>query len=91
MSGGKPTVPEIMMNTLTSSDYNSAHASIFSNINYISCAVATLERLESFQPKNYIHSGAFSPDPLGAFFNGEIISTHYSTIMKSSPLVAAHI
>lgn len=49
MDGGKPTVSEYMTDTLTSSDYSSAHTSNFDEIQYILCYIATLEHLKSFQ------------------------------------------
>ena len=85
MGGGKPTVPEKMMGTSTSSDYNSAHTSSFINMRYISCAVAALEHLEPFGPVNYGRIVAFSPGSLRVFVYGETISIRYSITMKSLP------
>ncbi len=85
MDDGKPTVPENIMDTLISSDYNSAHTSNFTPIRYTQCAVANLEHLEPFQPINYIRIVAFSPNSLRAFFYGETISIRYSTTIKPLP------
>ena len=86
MGGGKPAVPENMMDTLTSSDYNSAHTSSFTTVRYTSCAVATLEHLGLFRSVNYMRIVAFSPGLLKAFFYGETISIRYSTTVKSLSL-----
>ena len=87
MGGGKPTVPENMMDTLTSSDYDSAPTLSFTNITYTKYTIATLEHLEPFQSINYIRIVVFSPDSLRAFFYSETISIRYSITMKSFPLV----
>ena len=90
MGGGKPTVPENMVGTLTSSDHNFAHISNSTNIRHRDCAVATLDYLEPFGPVNYIRIVASLPDSLRAFFHGETIFIRYSTTMISLSL-ATHI
>ena len=90
MGSGKPTVPEKIMDTLTSSGCSPAHTSSFTNIKHIQCAIATLEHLEPVRPVNYICIVAFSLDSLRAFFSGETLLTRYSTTVKSPPL-AIHI
>ena len=86
MDGGKPTVPENMRGTLTSSDYNFAHTSNSTKVMYKYYAVATLEHLELFRPANYIYIIAISSDLLRVFFYSKIFSIRYSTTIKSSPL-----
>ena len=83
MGGGKPTVPENMSGTLTSSGYNSAHTSSFNIIMYKDFVTATFKHLRLLQPENYIRIAAFSPDSLKVFFCGETISIRYSTTIKS--------
>ena len=83
MNGGKPTTPESLMGTLSSSDHNFAHTSNPTNIKHRYCAVAALNHSKPFGPVKYIRSVAFSPDSLRAFFYGETISIRYSTTMKS--------
>ena len=48
MSGGKPTVPENLTGTLTSSDYSSANTASFTDITRASYTVATLEYFKTF-------------------------------------------
>ena len=87
MGGGKPTVPENMMGTLTSSDHNFAHILNHTNIRHVYCAAATLGGyLEPLGPVNYIRIVAFSPNSLRAFFHGETIFIHYSTTITSLSL-----
>ena len=87
MDGGKPTVPENLMGTLTSSDYNFAHMSNFIYVEYRYYTVATLDYLESLRPKNYVRIGAFSLDSLRVLFYGETISIRCSINIKSLSLL----
>lgn len=72
---GKPTVPENLMSTLTSSDDNFVHTSSFFKIIHASCAVVTLEHLKPFRIVNYILRRRFLAYPLKGFFYGETIGT----------------
>ena len=81
MGGGKPTVPENLMGTLTSSDDCSAHTSSFTYLRYASYAVATVDYLKPFRLENYVRVVAFSPDSIRAFFYSGTISLLYSTKM----------
>lgn len=81
MGGGKPTVPENLMGTLTSSDYSSAYTLSFIYIRYASYYVNTIEH--SFRSVNYIRVIAFSPYTLRVFFYDKMISLLYSTTVKS--------
>lgn len=54
MSGGKPTVPEILMGTLTSSDHKFARMSDFTNIRHVWYAMTTLKHLVPFRSVCYM-------------------------------------
>ena len=87
MGGGKPTVPENTMGTLTSNDHNFAPTSTLINFRYRYNTLATSDYLEPFRHKNYIRIIAFLPNSLRVFFRGEIISIRYSTTIKSLLLI----
>ena len=86
MGAGKPIAPANLMGTLTSSDHIFAHTSSFTKFRDTCCALATLDYLERFEPKDYVRIVAFSPDLPRAFFYGETISIDYSTPVKSLSL-----
>ncbi len=76
-------MPENLMGTLTSSDYDFTHTSRSTKFRYTSCAAATWENLNPFRFVDYIRIIDFSSDLLEAFFFGETISIRYSTTLKS--------
>ena len=86
MRDGKPTVPEILMGTLTPNDHNFAHPSNFTDSRHRCCALATLDYLKPFGLVNYIRIVAFSPDSRRVFLYGDTVSIRCSTTMKSLPL-----
>ena len=88
MGGGKPTVPERLMDTLTPSGHIFAHSLNFTNSRCRYYTVTTGEHLKPFQPINYVRVIAFSPDSLRAIFYDKIISLPYSAIIKSLSLVS---
>ena len=87
MSGGKPTVPENIMGTLTLSDHEFAHTSNLTNFRYRYYTLATLDYLEPVKPEKYVRVVAFSPDSLRTFFYRETVSICCSSTIKSSSLV----
>ena len=69
MGGGKPTMPENTMNTLTANDCHSAHTSSFTKTGHPLCAVATAELRTCLTHKLHLHRR-----PLAWFAQGLLLS-----------------
>lgn len=74
------TAPENMRDTLTSSEYNSAHRSSF-----------TIKLWRSLLPINYIYIIAFSLNSLRAFLCSETMSFRYSATIKLLSLIISFV
>jgi hypothetical protein len=90
MRGGKPTVPENITGTLTSSDYNSAHTSSFTTIMYKQYTVAIFKDPGRLLPINYVCIVALAPNLQRASFYSVIEFLPYSTTIKLLPLHNTH-
>lgn len=82
MGGGKPTVPEDMRGTLTSSGSDSVHISTFTIFLCKPCAIAISGYSGPSHLENYVRVVAVEPDTQRASFHGVIDFLSHSTTAK---------
>ena len=86
MGGGKPTVPEHLRGTLTSSGSKSVHTSMFTLLLYKSSTINISKYSGPFYLENHARVVAFEPDFQRVFFHGATHFLSHSTTAKLLPL-----